>query len=65
MQQHSESSVPALKEGLEQMNRYLDKLGETEGWLILFDRRPNKTWEEKISWKTESLNNKTIHVVGC
>jgi len=58
-------SPRALKEGLEQMNRYLDKLGETEGWLILFDRRPNKTWEEKISWKTESLNSKTIHVVGC
>ncbi len=58
-------SPRALKEGLEQMNRYLDKLGENEGWLILFDRRPNKTWEEKISWKTESLNGKTIHVVGC
>ncbi len=58
-------SPRALKEGLEQMNRYLDKLGDTEGWLILFDRRPNKTWEEKISWKTESLNSKTIHVVGC
>ncbi len=58
-------SPRALKEGLEQMIRYLDKLGETEGWLVLFDRRPNKTWEEKISWKTESLNGKTIHVVGC
>lgn len=58
-------SPRAMKEGLEQMTRYLDKLGEREGWLILFDRRPGKTWEEKISWKTEILSEKTIHVVGC
>ena len=30
-----------LKQGLEQIDRYLAGLGLNEGWLIIFDRRPN------------------------
>ncbi len=59
------SRTNPTKEGLEQLFPYMDRCGATEGWLVIFDRRPDKTWEEKISWKTESLNGKTIHVVGC
>ncbi len=29
-----------LKDGLEQIDEYLDGLGEPTGWLVIFDRRP-------------------------
>jgi hypothetical protein len=30
-----------LKQGLEQIDRYLSGLGLDEGWLVIFDRRPD------------------------
>jgi hypothetical protein len=54
-----------LSEGLKQISGYLDTLGESEGWLILFDQREEVSWEEKISWSTETVDGKTVHVVGC
>jgi hypothetical protein len=44
---------------------YMDILGVKEGWLILFDRRPDIDWETKIYLKTEKIEGKTITVVGC
>jgi hypothetical protein len=36
-----------------------------EGYLVLFDRREGKTWEEKLYNKTvESTHGHTIHVFG-
>ncbi|MDJ0839037.1 MAG: AAA-like domain-containing protein [Acidobacteriota bacterium] len=55
----------AREKGIEQLADYLDTLGLKEGWLILFDRDPNKPWEEKITWNTESRRGKAIHIVGC
>ena len=55
-----------IPDGLRQLGRYLDTLGEPEGWLIIFDQRPERSWDEKLSWRTESGNaGKTIHIVGC
>jgi len=54
-----------LPDGLTQLSEYMDTVGEQEGWLIIFDRRKEKTWDEKIFWTTEIFNNKTIHVVGA
>jgi len=53
------------KEGLEQLAEYMDSLGESIGWLVIFDRRKNISWTKKITWTTETINNKTIHIVGC
>jgi hypothetical protein len=35
-------------EGLEQLGRYLTRRGETTGHLLIFDRRPERSWDEKI-----------------
>lgn len=35
-------------EGLQQLGGYLSRLGLPAGHLLIFDRRPEKTWEEKI-----------------
>jgi hypothetical protein len=37
------------REGIEQLSRYLDHLGEPEGHLVIFDRRRTVSWGEKIS----------------
>ncbi len=40
-------------EGLQQLGGYLSRLGLTSGHLLIFDRRPEKTWEEKIYRRNE------------
>jgi hypothetical protein len=52
-------------EGKEQLADYMDKLGCSEGWLIVFDRRKTIPWDEKIFWQTHEVGGKTIHIVGC
>ena len=54
-----------IPNGLIQLATYMDVLGETTGWLVVFDRRTTTTWEEKIFWKSELVGNKTIFIVGC
>ena len=49
-----------IKEGIEQTKSYMDKCGTTDGHLIIFDRRANKPWEEKI-WDKKIEG---IHVWG-
>jgi hypothetical protein len=44
---------------------YMDTLGVKEGWLIIFDRRPEIDWETKIYLKTEKIEEKTVMIVGC
>lgn len=53
------------QEGKEQVADYMDKLGCIEAWLIVFDRRKKTPWSQKIFWKTEEMEEKTIHIVGC
>jgi len=58
-------SKSVIQKGLVQLSNYMTTLGETTGWLIIFDRSNTKSWEEKIYWKVENISGKTIHVVGC
>jgi hypothetical protein len=40
------------QDGIEQLADYLDTLGEREGWLVIFDQRPGRSWEERL-WEEE------------
>ena len=51
-----------LPKGLEQTAQYMDRSHATEGHLVIFDRDPRKTWEEKISHNQEQFQGKTIEV---
>ena len=42
----------------------MDTFGVNEGWLALFDRRPDLSWDEKIYTRKETINDKTITVIG-
>ena len=49
----------------EQVVRYMDRLGKTEGWLVVADSDLSKPWEGKISSSDVALDGKTIHVITC
>ena len=48
----------------EQCAKYLDDLGLSEGWMPIFDKSKDKSWDEKIYTRDEVFNGKTIHVIG-
>jgi len=51
--------------GVAQLSAYLDRLGMKEGYLVIFDRREGRTWEEKLYEKSvEGPNGHRIHVFG-
>ena len=47
--------------GAEQTADYMDKAG-AEGHLLVFDRDPKKSWEEKISHEIIDVGSKQVHV---
>lgn len=51
-----------LAEGLEQTWAYMDRCGTGEGHLVIFDRHPDKPWEEKIFRRIEAYQGKRIAV---
>jgi hypothetical protein len=53
-----------LEDGLKQTAKYADKFGCTEGCLCIFDRSPEKSWDEKIYMRHETVDGKRITVVG-
>ena len=55
-----------IEKGLEQTTRYMDHCGGTdlEGHFILFDRRPGRSWDEKLWHYRREYNGKMIEVWG-
>ena len=53
-----------LSEGLAQTADYADRSGADEAYLILFDRRPGRSWEERIWQRTDQHGRFTIGVWG-
>nr|VFK28583.1 MAG: hypothetical protein BECKMB1821G_GA0114241_10391 [Candidatus Kentron sp. MB] len=52
------------REGLEQTADYMDRIGAKEGYLVIFDRRPGSSWEEKVFVEWEPYKNYRIGVWG-
>jgi hypothetical protein len=53
-----------IEEGFDQTINYMELHGCDEGWVVIFDRRTTVNWEDKIFIKKETINNKTITIVG-
>ena len=55
-----------IRKGLEQTAGYMDQCGGVinEGHFILFDRRPGRSWEEKLWHRTEQYGGREIMVWG-
>ncbi len=52
-----------LADGLQQTGEYLDRLGESDGHLVIFDRS-TRPWEEKIYQRIEKYEGRQITVWG-
>ena len=50
---------------LEQTAAYADTVGAEESHLVIFDRRPEVAWEEKIRHRKEHWGQREIPVWGC
>jgi len=53
------------EEALEKILVYLDRLGLTEGWLVMFDLRKTVSWADKIYLRELVVSSKKIHIIGC
>jgi hypothetical protein len=53
-----------LAEGLPQTWEYADRCAADEAHLIIFDRSPDRPWDEKTFQRTETFRNRTITVWG-
>jgi len=53
-----------LATGLAQTWEYLDRCGAEQGHLVIFDRTPDKSWEDKLFQRDETVQGKTITVWG-
>jgi hypothetical protein len=53
----------SVQKGKEQLSRYLDRLGITEGYLVLFDPS-QKDWDEKLYFQEIVFAGKKITLVG-
>jgi len=53
-----------ILKGIEQTWEYMDKCGASEGHLVIFDQRKQKSWKEKIFSKKEKWNDCEIMVWG-
>ncbi|MDR1154724.1 MAG: ATP-binding protein, partial [Bacteroidales bacterium] len=54
----------SLEKGISQTLGYMDTFGVTEGWLALFDRTPELSWDKKIYMDRKTVDGKTVTVVG-
>ena len=51
-------------EGVEQLVDYLERMGVEEGYLVIFDRRKEVSWDEKLFERTVEQGGERIHVLG-
>ena len=54
----------AIREGVEQTLRYMDRCGSEAGHLVVFDRTQGKQWEEKVFRREVCRDGRTIVVWG-
>jgi hypothetical protein len=51
-------------QGLTQLAAYLDTVGVSEGWLLIFDQRPGVSWEDRLTSEEVGVGGKIVRVRG-
>ena len=52
------------EEGISQLSGYLDQLGLDEGWLLIFDQREGRSWEDRLWQEEVEVRGKRLHLRG-
>jgi hypothetical protein len=52
-------------DGLQQLSRYLDKLGQKSGYLVIFEPKSSEElpWEQRLRWETQTYEGKEITLI--
>ena len=58
------SLARTVERGLEQTREYMDRCGVEEGHLVVFDRTPGRSWEEKVFRREETTGGAPVTVWG-
>jgi hypothetical protein len=53
------------KKAVEQVVRYLEGAGMTEGWVVLFDLRKEVSWKKKLFRRKTRRSGKIVTILGC
>ena len=59
------SLEPLLQTGLAQTVEYAKRCGADEAHLLIFDRRPETPWEQRVWQREESHDGMTVRVWGA
>lgn len=54
-----------VERGAAQLGRYLDTVGLDMGWLVVFDVRPDRSWEERLWTRALEVDGKKVVVLGA
>jgi hypothetical protein len=54
-----------ISRGVEQLSGYLDTVGLDHGWLVVFDVRPERSWEERLFQREAMVDGKRVVVLGA
>ncbi len=54
-----------IKEGLEQTADYADKLSASQAHLVIFNRHPQTSWDDKIWQQQRNFEGREITIWGC
>ena len=62
---HARRSIAStIHDGVEQTVRYMDRCGAESGHLVVFDRREDRSWDDKVFHRVEPGAGTGIHVWG-
>jgi hypothetical protein len=54
------------KEATEQILKYMEQVGSKDGWVVIFDRTPKKSWSKKLYAKEIKITGrKKVTIFGC
>ena len=53
-----------IRDGVEQTLAYMDRCDAHAGHLVVFDRTPDKSWDDKVFQRDETSAGRTVHVWG-
>jgi hypothetical protein len=54
-----------VESGIVQLAGYLDTIGASEGWLIVFDQRSDRSWEGRLWAREVTREGKRLHLIGA
>ena len=60
-----DSLETVIERGVEQLGTYLDTVGLDHGWLVVFDVRPDQSWEARLWERDAAVDGKRVVVLGA